>query len=331
MKTIDADIKSGSFAPVYLLYGEEDYLKKQYVEKLKMALIPEGDTMNLAVYEGKDIRPGELIDLAETLPFFADRRLILLKNSDVFKGGYDDLAEYMKTIAPATCFVFAEDEVDKRSKMFKSVSAVGRVVEFTRRNEQVLTQWILGRLKRENKTIAPPVLQQFLNTTGTDMEYIDKELEKLLCYCMDKEAIEAEDVSAVCVQQTTGKIFDMVNAIADRHQKRALELYYDLLALKEPPMRILFLIARQFQILLQVKELSGKGYDNRFIAAKAGCPEFTVRRNLGQARSFTKEQLYRAVSDCVEMEEAVKTGNLNDRMAVELLIVKYSSAEQERI
>lgn len=326
MKTIDADIRSGSFAPVYLLYGEEDYLKKQYKEKLQKALVPEGDTMNVSVFEGKDIRPGEIIDLAETMPFFADRRLILLTNSGVFKSAGDELAEYMKAIAPTACFVFVEDEVDKRSKMFKNVKAAGRVVEFTRQNEQVLTQWILSRLKRENKKITQSVMQQFLNTVGTDMEYIDKELEKLLCYCMDKEVIEAEDVNAVCVQQTTSKIFDMVNAIADKNQKRALELYYDLLALKEPPMRILFLVARQFQILLQVKELGGKGHDSKFIAAKAGVPEFALRRNQGQARSFIKEQLYQAVTDCVEAEEAVKTGNLNDRMAVELLIVKYSAA-----
>ncbi len=326
MKTIDEDIKSGSFAPVYLLYGDEAYLKKQYKEKLKKALIPEGDTMNLSVYEGKDIRPGEIIDLAETMPFFAERRLILLVNSGVFKNACDELAEYMKTISPTACFVFVEDEVDKRSKMFKNVKAQGRAVEFTRQSEQVLTQWILRRLKQENKKITQSVMEQFLDAVGTDMEYIDKELEKLLCYCMDKDVIEASDVSAVCVQQTTGKIFDMVNAIADKNQKRALELYYDLLALKEPPMRILFLIARQLQILLQVKELGGKGHDNKFIAAKAGIPEFAVRRNQAQARSFTREQLYLAVADCVEAEEAVKTGNRNDQMAVELLIVQYSSA-----
>ena len=326
MKTIDADIKSGAFAPVYLLYGEEAYLKKQYKEKLKKALITESDTMNLSVFEGKDIRPGEIIDLAETMPFFAERRLILLENSGVFKSACDDLAEYMKTIAPTACFVFVEEEVDKRSRMFKNVKAVGRAVEFTRQNEQILTQWILGRLGRENKKITQAVMQQLLNTVGTDMEYIDKELEKLLCYCMDKEVIQAEDVDAVCVQQATSKVFDMVNAIADKNQKRALDLYYDLLALKEPPMRILFLVARQFQILLQIKELGGKGHDNKFIAAKAGVPEFAVRRNQGQARSFTREQLLQAVADCVETEEAVKTGNLNDRMGVELLIVRYSAA-----
>ena len=324
MKTIDADIKAGTFAPVYLLYGEEAYLKRQYRDKLRQALVPAGDTMNLANFEGKDIRPGELIDLAETMPFFAERRLILVENSGFFKTASEELAEYMKNISPTAVFLFVEEEVDKRGRMFKNVKAAGRVVEFARQSEQVLTQWILGRLKREGKNLTQSTMQKLLQTVGDDMEYIDRELEKLLCYCMDKDVIEAADVEAVCVQQTTSKIFDMVNAIAEKNQRKALDLYYDLLALKEPPMRILFLIARQFQILLQIKELSGKGHDNKFIAQKAGVPEFALRRSQGQARSFTREQLLGAVTGCVQTEEDVKTGNMNDRLAVELLIVRYS-------
>lgn len=324
MKSIDEDIKNGNFQKVYLLYGEEAYLKKQYKQKLKHALSKPDDTMNTAFFQGKDIKPGEIIDLAETLPFFADRRLIVIENSGVFKSASEELAAYMKEIADTTCFVFTEEEVDKRSKMYKAVKSAGRVVEFARQPEKILVQWILGRLKKENKKITQPVLQLFLTKTGNDMENIEKELEKLLCYTMDREIITPEDVEAVCVTQTTGKIFDMVNAIAEKKQKQALELYYDLLALKEPPMRILFLIARQFQILFQVKELTRQNHDNKFIAAKAGIPEFTVRRNQAQAGSFSLEQLRRAVEDCVQAEEDVKTGNMNDRMSVELLIVKYS-------
>lgn len=324
MKSIDEDIKSGTFQPVYLLYGEEAYLKKQYKQKLKQALSSPDDTMNTACYEGKNINPGEIIDLAETLPFFAERRLILIENSGIFKSSCEELADYMKNIAETTCFVFVEEEVDKRSRMYKAVKNSGRIVEFARQKDTLLVQWILSRLKRENKKITQSVMQLFLEKTGNDMENIDKELEKLFCYTMGREVITAEDVEAVCVVQTTGKIFEMVNNIAEKKQKQALDLYYDLLALKEPPMRILFLIARQFQILLQVKELGNRGHDNKFIAAKAGVPEFAVRKNLAQARSFTTEQLKGAVADCVQAEEDVKTGNMNDRMAVELLIVKYS-------
>ncbi len=230
----------------------------------------------------------------------------------------------MKHVAETTCFVFVEEEVDKRGKMYKAVKNVGRAVEFSRQTEEVLTRWILARLGREKKKITRQVLQLFLEKTGSDMEYIDKELEKLFCYTLGREVISAEDVEAVCVAQTTGKIFEMVDKIAGKQQKQALELYYDLLALKEPPMRILFLIARQFQILLQVKDLKRQGYDNKQIAAKAKIPEFAVRKNFTQAGRFTFAQLREAVEDCVQAEEDVKTGSLNDRMAVELLVVKYS-------
>ena len=84
------------------------------------------------------------------------------------------------------------------------------------------------------------------------------------------------------------------------------------------------MIARQFQILLQVKDLKRQGYDNKQIAAKAKIPEFAVRKNFTQAGRFTFAQLREAVEDCVQAEEDVKTGSLNDRMAVELLVVKYS-------
>lgn len=214
--------------------------------------------------------------------------------------------------------------MDKRSKMYKAVKKSGKAVEFPRQNEKLLVQWILLRLKKENKKITQSVMELFLEKAENDMSHIDRELEKLACYTMGRDVITAEDVEAVCVSQTTGKIFEMVNHIVENKQQQALQLYYDLLALKEPPMRILFLIARQFHILQQVKELRRQGYDSKFIAAKAGIPEFAVRRNLAQAGRIPLEQLKGAVADCVQAEEDIKTGRLNDRMAVELLIVKYS-------
>lgn len=325
MKGIQEDLKTGRFQPVYLLYGEEAYLKRQYRQKLRQALAAEGDAMNVSQYQGAPINPGEIIDLAETLPFFAERRLILIEDSGVFKKPCEELADYMKHIAETACFVFVEEEVDKRGKMYKAVSKAGRAVEFPRQSEAVLTRWVLSRLKRENKKITQQDMRLFLEKTGDDMENIDRELEKLLCYTLGREAVTAEDVEAVCTVQITGRIFEMVDKIAAKQQRQALELYYDLLALKEPPMRILFLIARQFRILQQVKALKQQGYEQKFIAAKVGIPEFAVRKNLAQAGSFSLRQLKEAVEDCVQAEEEVKTGILSDRLAVELLIVKYSA------
>lgn len=325
MKTIDNDIKMGQLKNVYLLYGTEDYLKRQYRDKLKHALVEPDDTMNFSAYEGKDINPKELIDLSETLPFFKEKRMILVENSGFFKNSCDDLAEYMSQVPESTCFVFVEEEVDKRSKLFKAASRAGSAVEFETPKEDMLVRWILGRIQREGKKITQSVMQLFLSKTGSDMENIDKELEKLICYTLDKTEISAADVEAICTGQTENKIFEMIDAISARNQKKALDLYYDLLALKETPMRILFLIARQFQNLLLIKSMSAKGYPAVSIAKTAGMPSFAVQKNLRQAGAFKINQLKDAIEDCGQAEEDVKTGRMADQLAVEFLIVKYSA------
>lgn len=299
MKTIDEDIRSGNLKQIYLLYGTEDYLKRQYRDKLKNALTAAGEDsgmggmlsggdgdMNFNRFEGKDINPKQVIDLAETLPFFAERRVILIENSGFFKNACDELAEYLAQPAASTYFVFVEEEVDKRSKMYKAVKNAGKIVEFATQTEELITRWVLARLKKEGKNITGSVMQLFLGKTGSDMGNIDRELEKLICYTMDKSVIEAADVEAIATEQTTNRIFEMVNAIAEHNQRRALDLYYDLLTLKEPPMRIMYLITRQFQILLHLRDMAGKGFDNQTMAQKAGIPPFAVKRNLTQARGL---------------------------------------------
>lgn len=159
------------------------------------------------------------------------------------------------------------------------------------------------------------------------MQIIKNELDKLTAYTEGREVITTEDVEQVCITQTTNKIFDMINAIAEGKQKRALDLYEDLLALKEPPMRILFLIARQFHQLYQLKLLEREGIPSGEIAKKAGIMPFAMRKYQAQARSFSEEELRAAVETCVAAEEAVKTGRMGDRLAVELVIMKYSKRD----
>lgn len=325
MQKLNEEIKTGQLKQVYLLYGEEAYLRSQYRDKLKTALLGDGDAMNYHYYEGKDVSVGEVIDLAETMPFLAERRVIILENSGLFAHGGEQLAEYLAAPAQTAFFVFVEPSADKRSKLYKAVSAKGRAIEFKAQDETVLKRWILGFLKKENKNITEQDLNLFLEKTGTDMENIRGELEKLLCYCMDRDVITAQDIENICTKQVSNQIFDMINALALKQQKRAMDLYYDLLTLKEPPMRILYLITRQFNMLLQVKELKNKGYDANTIGEKVGLAGFIAKKYVAQAAKFKEAELKTAVRDCVETEEAVKTGRMNDVMSVELLIVKYSS------
>ena len=324
MNSLNEDIKTGQLNRVYLLYGEEAYLKKQYKEKLRNAILSPDDTMNYAYYEGKGINVNEVIDLAETLPFFAERRLIILENTEFFKSSSAELADYLKEMPDTTHMIFIESEVDKRNKLYKAVQNKGRAVELGRLDDDSLFRWVAGNIKRENKNISEKTVRHLLSKVGTDMENIQKELEKLFCYTMGKDSITIDDVETICTTQITNQIFDMVNAVAEKQQKKALQYYYDLLALKEPPMRILFLLARQFKLLLEVKTMDQKGYGRKEIADKTGIAPFAVGKYQTQAKAFQTKELRNIIEDSVETEECVKTGRLTDMLAVEIFIVNYS-------
>lgn len=327
MKSLNEDLKTGNFSQIYLLYGEENYLKKQYKERFVKALLPEGDTMNYAHYEGKGIDVREVIDLAETMPFFAERRVFVFENTGFFKSAAGaELADYLKELPETAYFLFVEEEVDKRGKMYKAVKSKGRAVELPFQDENTLKRWVAGQIGRENKRITETDLVYFLNKVGIDMGNITKELEKLFCYALERDVITREDIDAVCVTQISNHIFDMVNAVAEKQQKKALDLYYELLALKEPPMRILFLLTRQYRGLYQVKQLAQKGYGRKEIAEKAGLHPFAVGKYMEQAKRFQVKELRAILEDSVDIEQRVKTGLLTDSLAVEIFLVKYSQA-----
>lgn len=324
MKNIKEHIKLNQFKPVYLLYGTESYLKKLYKNKLKDAIIGNGDDMNYSYFEGKQVNVSKVVDIANTLPFFSDRRLIVIENSGYFKN-QNDLTDYIKEFPDSTHVVFVENEVDKRNRLYKAVKDIGTISEMNGMDENNLKLWIASLLDKDKKKITGDTILHLLSKVGTDMENIQNEVEKLCCYAYDREIITIADVDEVCTSLVSGKIFQMIDAIGSKNQNQALDLYYDLLALKEKPMSILFLITRQFNILLQVKDLVNLGYNNTVISQKTGLMPFTIGKYVSQSKNFKKEVLKDALNSCVSMEEQVKTGRMIDKICVELLIVKYSA------
>ncbi len=323
MKTLNQDLKERSFKPVYCLYGEEAFLKRSYRNRFKEAILGD-DAMNFQAFYGKDADVDEIISLADTMPFFAEKRLILIEDSGLFKRDAGRLPDYLSQMPESTILLFVEEQVDKRGRLFKKVKELGYAAELSRQPEAQLKSWILKLLKKEGRQISGAALELFLSSVGDDMELIRNELEKLISYTEGKDGIRPEDVEAVCSVQITGHIFDMIADIAAGRKKAALERYYELLALKEPPMRILFLLARQFNQLLMVKELSSMGKGRDEIAKKAGLPPFAAGKTMAQAKAFSARELRSCVEKCVEAEERVKTGRMADRLAVELLIVEFS-------
>lgn len=324
--SIDDDIKNGCFKKAYLLCGSELYLRNLYRDKLIEAI--DAGEVNTTCYYGKGVNIKAVIDQAETLPFLSQRRLIVIEDSDCCKASCPELEEYIPNIPETTIILIVESEIDRRNAVYKAIKAEGGVVDFAPLDDSDLQKWILTRIKREGKSITKGAYNILVERAGNDMQRLTSEIEKLVCYLGDRTEITADDVDALCVKQTEIRIFDMVRFVASGNQKKALDIYYELLAAREPAMRTLFNLGRQFNQLLMVKQLYKSGMNSRMIAGKIKLQEFIVNNLIKQSERFTEKRLNEAVRECVELEEAVKNGKLEDNMSVELFIIKYSAGER---
>ena len=161
MKVLAQDIKTGEFKPVYLICGEEAFLKKSYKNRMKDAMVGD-DTMNFHYFEGKGLDLKEIISLADTMPFFGERRLILIEDSGLFKGsGADALVEYLPQMPDTTCMLFVENEVDKRNRLYKKVKDLGYAAEMERQDARQLGAWAGGILAKEGKKITGRTMELF--------------------------------------------------------------------------------------------------------------------------------------------------------------------------
>ena len=222
MQTLNQDIKDKTFRRVYLLFGDEPFLVNSYKKRLREAIIGD-DTMNYNYFEGKGPDVKEIISLADTMPFFAERRLVLIDGSGFFKSSApEELVNYIPEIPESTCMVFVETEVDKRNKLYKKVKDNGYAAELKKQDADQLMRWAAGILSKDGKKITRQVMEYFMERTGDDMENIRMELEKLICYTMGREVITKEDVEAVGTVHVTNRIFEMVTAIVAGNTRKAM-------------------------------------------------------------------------------------------------------------
>ncbi len=328
VKSVVSDIKSGEFSRVYLIYGEEDFLRNSYKNRLADAIVPPHDNMNRTLIYGKDSEEDEIIGLSETLPFMAPKRLILVEDSGFFKSSVkDSLPEYLKSIPEETVIIFNETEVDRKRKMYKAVEKNGKVVLCERQRDGELIKWIGAYLSRHSKKIRRDDAELLLRRGGNDMYLLKGEMDKLISFLGDREEVERSDIDSVCSVNIRTSVFSMIDSIAVGKQKEALKQYYDMILLNEEPILILRLLLKEFDRLMLIKELSREpGYSRRNLAGTLKIPEFAIGKYVSAAGRFSVKQLHNAVKDCLDTENEIKNGRIDKRIGTEMLIIKYSKS-----
>ncbi len=321
MRRLKEDINNKTFHKFYLLYGEEDYLKKMYKNSLKKSVLSDSDDMNYSYFEGKNIDILQIKEIADTLPFFSDYRVIVIEDSGLFKSA-SNLPDYLSSMLTSTVVIFSEKEIDKRNKLYKLVNKEGIAVEMKQLDVSDTKHFITSMLEKNNKQMRGSTIDYFLQQIDTSLSNIINEIDKLTAYTYGCSEITTDDIDAVCCVQVTGRIFQMIDYAAMGKKAKALKLYYDLLELRESPMSILYLITRQFNILLRIKISENEKLSKSEIVSKLQIPSFTVDKYINQAKRFESQQLRDMLDECIETEYQFKRGMIDGQIGVELILVQ---------
>lgn len=296
---------------------------------LKKALMPENPEMNHAGYDGISLSSDELykklVASADTMPFFADRRLITVKGSGWFKNGNEQFAKYLATLPPTTYIIFSENDIDKRKTVCKAAEEKGRLIACNRLEDRDLQNAVVSIILKNGKAIRQKTYDLFIEKTGSDMATVTNELEKLICYTGDRKEITEEDVNLLVSTRLEDNVFLLVNAMTDKDQRAALDSYYDLIRNKASVFGILSLLYKQFNTILIVKELLSAGLKTNDIADKLGCKPYAAEQRARSAARFSKYDLQDFLKDCAEVQQQIKSGTMDQKLAVERLIIKHTS------
>lgn len=330
-------IKNNELKSLYLFYGPEEYLKKYYQGLIEKNLIDEDfRAMNMVVMEGK-VEIKKVIDNCDTLPLFSEKKLVIVKNSGLFKSGKkaegekakgkgsnDEFISFLQNVPSHTCLIFIEEEIDKRLKTVDAIKKNGLIVEFSYQKPAELVKWVSKALKSFNKDISTDAASELVNNSEPGMNEILNEINKLVSYSGNREKIGILDVRKVCTKSIKSRIFDLTDAVAEKNRTKAFKILEDMVILKEPMPRILFMITRQLRHVLEMKLLINDGASVNEAASKLGVTPYIAGKISKQSREFDLETLEKSLRESLELDLAVKTGKISDRLAVEMLIVSFS-------
>jgi DNA polymerase-3 subunit delta len=338
IEILKKQIKNNGVGKLYLFFGPEEYLKCHYINLIEKQIVKDDfNSMNKTVFEGRfDLL--DLIDACETNPMFSERRMVIVKNSGLFNAkkdtkrqkaettenkGIKNIEDYLKNIPDFTCLIFAEENVDKRLKIFNVFKNDGLIVEFEYQSPKILTDWIINIVHSKNKTIDQNNASKIVEYSEYGMRGIHNEIDKLILYCDDKRDITSNDIDAICTKTIKDTIFDLTDAITIRNPEQAFKLLNDLIYLKEPISKILFMISRQFRNILKVKLYQSIGVTAiGELCSKAGLKPFELGKLKRQSNLMSFSSLTSAIEECLSTDVSIKTGKIDGRIALEVMISK---------
>ncbi|MFC5651784.1 DNA polymerase III subunit delta [Paenibacillus solisilvae] len=330
--------KTGKFRPVYVLYGKDRYRMRQFLAELTNMLLPEDEReLGIVKFDTSETAIEEAMAEADTLPFFASRKLVMIRDQSVLaaaqgkEGKIDHQTERLLAYLQQPCessvvvFQVMADKLDERRKAVKLLKEQDALIPFQELQENELREWTMKRAEEQGRAMNREAAELLLARTGTNMQQLAHEVDKLCLHAGVGGTIQADDVDQLIASTVEEDVFALIDAMASLKVDKALKLYRELLLRREEPIKIAALIARQLRIMLQIKELEQHHYSPQQMAGQLGLHPYAVKLAAEKAKRFSVTILGGHLGRLAELDYKMKTGQIDKTLGLELFLLSIAA------
>lgn len=318
---------------IVTVYGEvADLVEKKSSEIINKYLQTEKDDFNFIKFNLYETEITPIIEETLTMPFFSDKKAILVKNAYVFTGekvtkelnqNTDQLMEFLEKYDGDNLIIFEiyQNKLDERKKLTKTLKKNGQLKKVEQMSEEEIKKWIQSKLNENFKDIKQDALNMFIELTGVNFNIVSQELDKLMLFLGDRPTINKDDVNQIINRSLEQNVFLLTEYIQKRQKNKAIQLVKDLINMKEEPIKLLALITSNYRLYYQCKILSQKGYSGQQIAKTVNVHPYRVKLALGQVRHYQLEDLLNIIDSCAETDYKLKSSYMDKQLILELFIL----------
>ena len=318
---------------IVTVYGEvADLVEKKSSEIINIYLQTEKDDFNFIKFNLYETEITPIIEETLTMPFFSDKKAILVKNAYVFTGekvtkelnqNTDQLMEFLEKYDGDNLIIFEvyQNKLDERKKLTKTLKKNGQLKKVEQMSEEEIKKWIQSKLNENFKDIKQDALNMFIELTGVNFNIVSQELDKLMLFLGDRPTINKDDVNQIINRSLEQNVFLLTEYIQKRQKNKAIQLVKDLINMKEEPIKLLALVTSNYRLYYQCKILSQKGYSGQQIAKTVNVHPYRVKLALGQVRHYQLEDLLNIIDSCAETDYKLKSSYMDKQLILELFIL----------
>lgn len=307
---LERSVSKGEIAPLYFIYGEEEFLADRAVLRLVEKLVaPEFKDFNFTTYYGKECKAEQIIAEATTLPMFAERRVILVKRAEeLHPEQLEQLIPYIQSPAPESCVIFQGSKIDQRRKFFLELKKADRLIEYKKLKDEQLASFVRREAEGSGKRFDPAAADLLVYYCGNSLREIVSQIEKLSTYVGPRALITVDDVKAIVSDTKIDTVFELANALGSRNIDRAIRQLQILLRDPDSPYMLVGALARHFRQLCMIRELLDKRVPQDEVSRRVKINPYFLKGMIAQAQKFRLDEYRKIFMLLHETDMGLKSG-----------------------